>query len=855
MPGNAHSLLSLGLLALGPIGRAKTHRRLAPPRRRRGLALCLVALAVGLSGTPATAQPASTPAPLRNENARHRIPDQYIVVFKDKTPRQIVQAAQDAVKKLGGTVLFTYTAALIGFNAKIPPQALPAVRALPGIDYIEADQTMTAQTSQPPNPSSTPPDGLKRISHRLLPLPPAYTYSETGMGVNAYVIDSGIDVGLAEFGGRAHWAQDFSGANPANTDCTGHGTHVAGVLGGTNFGVAKEVTLYAVRVIDCTGTSLGTVVQAVDWVIMNVQHPAVANISLGADNQNVGAAALDTAVKNLVAANVTVVVAAGNATDDACNYTPADAQGVITVGATDPFTDQVDPHSNYGACLKLFAPGVNILSAEPDNNVLGQSCMLVSSTPGARSATCSGTSEAAPHVAGVAARYLQTHPMATPADVWTAIHTADDVSTTMNWQGVIGAGANSPNELLHWGSLQDGQNDGDPHFITIDGVKYDFQGAGEFIVLRDGNGLEIQTRQTPVPTAPPAASAYTGLATCVSVNTAVAARVGSHRVTYQPTLKEEDTGRADLVLRVDGAVTRLPAEGLDLGPGSRVVPLAAGNGVIEIDFPDGTNLTVTPAIWQSQHTPYLNVDVFNTTATEGLMGATAPGSWLPALPNGTSVGPLPVPMPGAAHPRFVALYQEFGNAWRVDGATTLFDYAPGTSTASFTDPNWPPEKPPCTVPGHVAPEPLNPKVAQRLCSGIIAANRKADCVFDTTITGDPGFAKTYLISQRIAATGTTVTVNDNREPTQFGEAVTFTATVQLTASRKAVTSGTVQFVVDGANVGAPLKLDAKGRAVWQTKNLEPGRRRVVAVYAPAKGSALLASRSFDRSHVIVAKRD
>jgi subtilisin family serine protease len=853
MPHNAHFYLSRKLLGLGSIRRATIGGRPVPARRGRSLASLsfAVMLAVGALAAPAMAQPAVTLAPVRNETAQHKIPDQYIVVFKDKTPRDTVRTAQDTIKRLGGTVIFTYTAALIGFNAKIPPQALPAVRALPGVDYIEADQTMTVQTSQPPNPNSTPPDGLKRISHRLLPLPPAYTYSEDGMGVSAYIIDSGIDVGLAEFGGRAHWAQDFSGANPLNTDCTGHGTHVAGVLGGTNFGVAKRVTLYAVRVIDCMGTSLGTVVQAVDWVIMNAQHPAVANISLGADNQNAGAAALDTAVKNLVAANVTVVVAAGNAMDDACNYTPADAQGVITVGATDPNTDTVDPNSNFGTCIKLFAPGVNILSAEPDA-ALGPKCTLVSNTPGARSATCSGSSEAAPHVAGVAARYLQTHPMATPADVWNAIHTADDVSTTMNWPGIFGAGPNSPNELLHWGSLNNGQNDGDPHLTTVEGIPYDFQGAGEFIVLRDGNGLEIQTRQIPVATAPPAANAYTGLATCVSVNTAVAARVGKHRVTYQPSGDKES---ADLQLRVDGVVTALPATGLDLGPGSRAIPLAAAKGAIEIDFADGSNLTVTPGYWQSQHTPYLNVDVFNTTATEGLMGVRAPGSWLPALPNGTSVGPLPAPMPGAAHQRFVALYHSLGSAWRVTNATTLFDYAPGTSTASFTDPNWPPEQPPCLVPGRTAPEPLSPKIAQRLCSAVTGANRKADCVFDTTITGDASFAKTYQASQLIAVNGTTTTVNDNRDPTQLGEPVTFTATVNLTVSRKAVTSGTIQFVVDGANVGAPLKLNAKGQAVLRTKELAAGNRRVVAVFAPAKGSAPLASRSLDRPHVVVAKRD
>ena len=844
---------------LPSIGQAQTRPPRRPERPRKFSAKpSLVALAVLMLVGPALAQPAPTLAPIRNENARHRIPDQYIVVFKAETARETVQSTEAAVTKLGGKILFTYTSALLGFNATLPAAALQAVRAVPQVDYVEADRMMTTQTLQPPNPNSTPPDGLRRISRRLLqlppqqPLPPFYAYSETGMGVNAYVIDSGIYTGHTDFGGRAHWetGSDLSGLLPANTDCNGHGTHVAAIIGGSQYGVAKAVTLYAVRVTDCNGTGpLGTTVMGVDWVAANVKMPAVANISLGVDDSLINTSSLTMAVTSLIAKGVTVVVAAGNDDDNACAYTPANVTGAITVGTTDPNTDTRDPQSNFGTCVKLFAPGMNIVSAFPDIAVPASStCTIVSTTPHAQSAMCSGSSEAAPHVAGVAARYLQNNSMASPTAVWAAIHAADDVSTTAMWPGVFNAGSGSPNELLHWGSLNNGLNDGDPHITTVDGIHYDFQGAGEFVSLRDGNGLEIQTRQTAIATAPPDKNPYTGLATCVSLNTAVAARVGTRRVTYEPNLSGVPDPDA-LQLRVDGVLTRPPATGLDLGPGGRVMP--AADGVIAIDFPDGTKLTVTPLWWASQKKWHLDLSVFNTQASEGLMGATAPGSWLPALPNGTSLGPMPQPMPAATHQRFVDLYQTFGNAWRVTDKTSLFDYAPGTSTATFTVASWPPENPPCAVPNSTAPKPLNPEVALRLCSGITDGNRKADCVFDTTITGEAGFAKTYLLGQKIEAGATTTTVYANKDPTLVAEAVTFTATVRLAASGKAVTAGTVQFTLDGANAGGPVKLDAKGRATWQTPRLTVGNHQVAAVYAATAGSVYLPSRSFDRPHAVV----
>jgi hypothetical protein len=506
----------------------------------------------------------------------------------------------------------------------------------------------------------------------------------------------------------------------------------------------------------------------------------------------------------------------------------------ITVGAVDPANDTRAVFSNFGTCVDLFAPGLNILSAWKTNDTATN--------------TISGTSMAAPHVAGVAARYLQTHPAATPADVWTAVHAADNVATTVGWPGIVNPGAGSPNELLHWGSLNDGFTDGDPHLTTVDGVHYDFQSAGEFVTLRDANGLQIQTRQTAVATQPPIANAYTGLATCVSLNTAVAARVGPHRVTYQPNISgvPDPSG---LQLRVDGVLTTLGANGLTLGPGGRVVKSSVGNG-IEIDFPDGTNLTATSNFWGPPHNKwYLNVSIFHTRASEGIMGAIAPGSWLPALPNGMSLGPKPA----ALHQRYIDLYEKFADAWRVTDKTSLFDYAPGTSTTTFTIDSWPKESPPCVIPESPTAKPLDPQIAQELCREIVGKNRNADCVFDVTVTGEPGFAKTYLLSQQIEVGSTTTTVNDDKDHTQVGDSVTFTATVARRASSGGgVPTGTIQFTLDDSEVGAPIELDSNGRATWKTSSLKVGNHQVAASYIPSESSVFLASSSLDKPHTVVA---
>jgi hypothetical protein len=754
------------------------------------LVFLLLALLSGISLAQTSPEPPNQPglAPVLNENLKNRIPDQYIVVFKPGTSRQTVAAAQRRVRELGGTVSHTYSSVLIGFSVKISPSGLQTLRAAPGVAYIEVDQVGNLNTIQPPNPPGAPPAGLDRTSERLLPLDTRYTYSETGNGVHVYVIDTGIRATHTEFGGRVSGGTNTMSATAGTNDCHGHGTHVAGTIGGATFGIAKQVFLHPVRAGDCANTYLSPVIAAVDWVSANRVLPAVVNLSSGFGNSPT----LNTAITNSIAAQVTYVVAAGNSITTACNTSPALVPAAITVGAIDPNNDTRASFSNFGTCVDLFAPGVNTLSAGISSDTA--------------TAVLSGTSMASPHVAGVAARYLQTHPLAAPAAVWTAIHNGDNIfGTTVGWPGVINPGAGSPNEMLHYGSLNDGMNDGDPHITTVNGIHYDFQPGGEFVALRDANGLEIQTRQTPVATAP-----------WVSVNTAVAARVGTHRVTWQPNLSgvPDPSG---LQLRVDGVRRTLGASGIALGSGGRVVMF--GKNGIEIDFPDGTSLVATSNWWPAQNQWYLDVHVFHTAATEGIMGVVAQGSWL---------------------------RRQFTETWRVTARTSLFDYARNTSTANFTYPIFPANRIP----------PLRNEAiarAQRICRTVADRNLLRDCVFDVATTGDPIFARTALISQQVQRSATSTTVYEGRDPSKADGNVTFTAIVALQAQAQGrrIPTGSVQLTVDGRRAGAPLRLDRKGQARWTATDRMVCGRRIAAQYIPDRGSDFLPSSSFDVSHTAV----
>jgi hypothetical protein len=296
---------------------------------------------------------------------------------------------------------------------------------------------------------------------------------------------------------------------------------------------------------------------------------------------------------------------------------------------------------------------------------------------------------------------------------------------------------------------------GEPHITTVNGTKYNFQAAGEFVALQDSDGTVIQTRQTPIPTlAPgnyePSDTDNDGLVSCLSENTAVAARVGTHRVTYEPTFGGAYDTSGTFQLRIDGKVTTLGAQGVNLGDGGSVAQTSDG---IEIYFPDGKILSAVPS-GEYDSMRYLNVEFLSLgivgeagrASVGGLAGTIPANSWLPALPNGASVGP----MPASLHDRYVTLYDKFGAAWRVTNSDSLFDYAPGTSTATFTNTAWPVENAKtCTIPNQKVAQPVSVAVAEEACKSITDAATHANCVFDVRVTGLTSFANTYAVSQRV----------------------------------------------------------------------------------------------------------
>lgn len=280
---------------------------------------------------------------------------------------------------------------------------------------------------------------------------------------------------------------------------------------------------------------------------------------------------------------------------------------------------------------------------------------------------------------------------------------------------------------------------GDPHLTTTNGIHYDFQAAGEFVALKNSDsGFELQTRQSPVLTSfTPGANPYTGLASCVSLNTAVALRVGKHRVTYQP-IGGGFPSRERLELRVDGTV--VSTSRVDFG-GGNVVSRSTADGELDVQTADGTRVIVTPLFWSSQGYWYLDVAVTHTPAREGVMGHILAPDWLPRAPDGASFGPRPV----ALLDRHVQLNHKFADAWRVTTTTSMFDYAPGLSTADFTDRKWPSEPgQPCTATSVRGPTPRvkepRPDLAKRACSGIKDAAIRANCIFDVTVMGDAAAA-------------------------------------------------------------------------------------------------------------------
>jgi subtilisin family serine protease len=364
---------------------------------------------------------AATPAA-----ASQRIPNRYIVVLRNDV-RDVPGLARGLAAAHGGSVGHVYEAALKGFSITLGSDAAAeAIARNPNVAYVEPDQVVMASATQ--NNATW---GLDRIDQRSRTLSTTFSYTSTGSGVTAYIVDSGIRTSHSDFGGRASVGYDAFGGD--GQDCNGHGTHVAGTVGGTTYGVAKSVTLVGVRVLGCDGSGSATgLLAGIDFVAKAKAaaplRPMVANMSLGFGGI---VSSIDQAVNNAIAGGTTFVVAAGNSNRDACNFSPARATNAITVGATTN-TDYRASYSNFGACLDIFAPGSDITSAWHTGNTATN--------------RISGTSMASPHVAGVVALYqsLNTTPSATPspAAVRGALVGASTSST------VLKAGRNSPNRLL-----------------------------------------------------------------------------------------------------------------------------------------------------------------------------------------------------------------------------------------------------------------------------------------------------------------------------------------------------------------------------------------------------------------------
>jgi subtilisin family serine protease len=384
--------------------------------RRACVAMLLL---LPLAATPTTALAADDdPAPLRTTAAP--VPDQYIVTLKPGTA-----SAVRITQQLGVTPLHEYSRVLRGFTARLTASQLATVRGLPDVAAVEQDAVVTAGPLRA-NRAPAYSWGLDRIDQPYLPLNQQFNVNSSGSGATAYVLDTGIDYAHPEFGGRARPGFDAMGDGRNGQDCNGHGTHVAGTVGGANFGVARQASLVSVRVLGCDGRgSLGGMIAGMDWVANNARQPAVLNGSLGGPRSD----AVNQAATALSDSGVLPVVAAGNDSVDACNVSPASAARVLTVGATD-YQDRETGFSNYGPCLDMYAPGAAIVSARL----------------GGGSVALNGTSMASPHVAGVATLLKARYPAATPAQVYTWL-------VEQSVKDVLTVSKSSPNRLVQTAGL------------------------------------------------------------------------------------------------------------------------------------------------------------------------------------------------------------------------------------------------------------------------------------------------------------------------------------------------------------------------------------------------------------------
>jgi subtilisin family serine protease len=385
--------------------------------RRMESRVLLAAVMVTLSACSEISEPQHAYDAEPAFSAQSAIPGRFIVTVRDGVAAPVVAAAHGVAPD------YVYTHVLNGFAGSMSEAARAGLLRDARVLRVEQDGIATTSVTQ-----TNATWGLDRIDQRSRPLSGTYTYTNTGSGVNAYIIDTGILLSHQDFGGRA--VAGYTSINDGNgtNDCNGHGTHVAGTVGGTTWGVAKAVKLVAVRVLDCGGSgSWSGVIAGMDWVTANHVKPAVANMSLGGG----ASASVDDATRRMVTAGVATAVAAGNGNQggreqDACKYSPARVAEAMTVGATTS-TDAKTSFSNYGSCVNLFAPGASITSAWIGGNTATR--------------TISGTSMASPHVAGVAALHLQSNPGHSASQVNNAIY-------ALTTKGIVTSSKTANNNLL-----------------------------------------------------------------------------------------------------------------------------------------------------------------------------------------------------------------------------------------------------------------------------------------------------------------------------------------------------------------------------------------------------------------------